>query len=275
MCRLLAWAGVEPVTVADALGESDFAAFTALSDQHADGWGMAWWPGPDDRTAPHAARSTQRAAGDPRYRALAHSAAGQLGFVHLRWATPGLPVVEANTHPFAYGQWAFAHNGAIHPQERLDEILPPGWEAQMRGTTDSERYFLALIARLESGSAVRDAVAAVVDDIFGSFQPTSLNAMLLGPDALYIIAAYDPSRVPTLGASSSAASDAAQLDTVFYDLHHRHRGDSFTVASSGFQQQTDEGWEPLPNMSILRIARGTLETSVDSLTPSASRRAAT
>ena len=46
--------------------------------------------------------------------------------------------------------WAFAHNGAIHPQDRLDEILPAGWRSQMRGTTDSERYFLAIVARMRT-----------------------------------------------------------------------------------------------------------------------------
>jgi hypothetical protein len=39
------------------------------------------------------------------------------------------------------------------------------------------------------------------------------------------------------------------------------------VASSGFAQPAEEGWEPLESMALLRIERGTLRTSVDSLTP--------
>jgi predicted glutamine amidotransferase len=268
MCRLLAWAGQDPVTVAQALGETDLDAFTALARQHADGWGMAWLPAARHDASPRTATSTTCAAEDPRYQSLTHAAAGDLGFVHLRWATPGLPVVEANTHPFTRGQWAFAHNGAIHPQDRLDEILPPGWKSRMRGTTDSERYFLAIAARLEDGASVPEAVAAVVEDIFNRFEPTSLNAMLLGPDALHIIAAHDPSRVPALRASSSSGSDSDELDTVFYDLHHRRRAQSFVVASSGFRQQRDEGWDPLPNMSVLRIERGTLAASLEVLVQS-------
>jgi predicted glutamine amidotransferase len=271
MCRLLAWAGREAVTVADALGERDFEAFTALSRQHADGWGMAWWPGHRDDGGPQVATSTLCAADDARYRAVTHGAAGDLGFVHLRWATPGLPVVDANTHPFAQGSWAFAHNGAIHPQDRLDEILPPGWKARMRGTTDSERYFLAIAARLEDGASVRDAVAVVVEDIFTRLEPTSLNAMLLGPDALHIIAAHDPARVPAVGASSSGGSGSSELDTVFYDLHHRRRADSFVVASSGFRQAGDDDWQPVPNMSLLTIERHTLATSMETLMPSGSQ----
>ena len=55
MCRLLAWAGREPVTVAEALGEPELAGFTELSRQHADGWGMAWWP-----SAARRGRATRR-----------------------------------------------------------------------------------------------------------------------------------------------------------------------------------------------------------------------
>ena len=271
MCRLLAWAGHRPVTVADALGENDFEAFTALSRQHADGWGMAWWPADGSGAEPRTIRSTTCAAVDPLYGSVTHQEAGDLGFVHLRWATPGLPIVEANTHPFVHGQWAFAHNGAIHPQDRLDEILPPGWKARMRGTTDSERYFLAIAARLEDGASMREAVAAVVDDIFDRFEPTSLNAMLLGPDALHIIAAYDPSRVPSVGASSGGGSESDELDIVFYDLHHRRTADSLVVASSGVRRHGDDDWEALPNMSLLRIERGTLATSVETLTRSGSQ----
>ena len=68
--------------------------------------------------------------------------------MHLRWATPGLPVIDVNTHPFRYGDYTFAHNGAIHPQDRLGEMLPAEWERRLAGTTDSERYFLHMMWRL-------------------------------------------------------------------------------------------------------------------------------
>lgn len=266
MCRLMAWAAREACTVADALGPADIGAFTALSRQHADGWGMAWY-GPDGQPGGTRGveRSTTCAADDPRFAAMTHRSRGDAGFVHLRWATPGLPVVIANTHPFVRGPLAFAHNGAIHPQERLDDILPEGWLAQMQGTTDSERYFLAIAARMADGASVVEAAAAMVERIFAGFEPTSLNAMLLAPDAVYVISAHDPSRVPRLGASSGGASTSTELDTVFYDLHFRVRSESVVVASSGFAQRAEDGWESLQNMALLRIERGTLRTSVDSL----------
>ena len=40
------------------------------------------------------------------------------------------------------------------------------------------------------------------------------------------------------------------------------------VASAGCRQQRDEGWDPLPNMSVLRIERGTLAASLEVLVQS-------
>jgi predicted glutamine amidotransferase len=275
MCRLLAFAGRQPVTVVEALGANDLADFRALSRQHRDGWGMAWWP-PEargDLAIPLTERSTLCAADDPRFAELATGVASDAGFVHLRWATHGLTVAPANTHPFVRGRLAFAHNGAINPQERWNAILPDGWEPQMRGTTDSERYFLAIVERLEAGLSVTEAVESVVHRLFTDLLPTSLNAMLLAPDALYVISAYDPDRVPTLNMLSRGRLASEAPDTGFYDLRQRKREHSIVVASSGFSQRGEDGWDRVENMTLLRIERETLATSVSSLTsPAHSRR---
>lgn len=270
MCRLLAWAGRGPLTVAQALGDRELDAFTALSRQHADGWGMAWWDADvtRDHRAPLTERSTTTAADDPRFASLTTTAVGDSGFVHLRWATHGLQIVPANTHPFTHGHFAFAHNGAIHPQARWDEILPPGWSTQMRGATDSERYFLAIVAQLGEGATMHDAVASVVRRLFADLQPTSLNAILLTPDALFVISAHDPTRAPSLGQVSGGTFASTEPDMRFYDLHYRTRPDTIAVTSSGFPQRAEEGWKPLENMKLLRIERGTLASSITSLASS-------
>lgn len=72
---------------------------------------------------------------------------------HLRWAAPGLPVEERNTHAFRCGQTAFAHNGGIYPLGRLSALLPPEWQVRPTGMTDSEHYFLAPMAEVEDGGA--------------------------------------------------------------------------------------------------------------------------
>jgi predicted glutamine amidotransferase len=259
MCRLLGWAGRQPIAVADVLGPAALADFTALSLQHSDGWGMGWWPEPlPANGSPSSERSTTRAADDPHFADLIRSIHADAAFVHLRWANTGMAVQPANTHPFVRGGMAFAHNGAIHPFDRIDEITPAGYESEVRGTTDSERYFMAIAARLDAGDTMRDAVAAVVERIFAEFLPTSLNAMLLAPDALYVVSAHDNSRAPK-------RDDGSGPDPNFYTLSSRVVGDSLVIASSGFAQPQADGWRPLPNMSLLRVERGTHEVSSHTL----------
>jgi predicted glutamine amidotransferase len=107
MCRLLGLVSTAAVTLAGLLGEKDLAEFTELSREHGDGWGMAWAAdgGVSVIKAPDAAVASS---------AFAHEARvhrGDLGMVHLRRATTGLEVKQANTHPFPDGRYAFAHNG--------------------------------------------------------------------------------------------------------------------------------------------------------------------
>jgi predicted glutamine amidotransferase len=267
MCRLLGWVARRPRTAADALGDAELATFTALSRQHADGWGMAWWPpGASSVDPPQVERSTTCAADDDRFAELTTSNPADTGIVHLRWATPGLGVIAANTHPFVHKSMAFAHNGAIHPLDRIGELVPPGWTSQLAGTTDSERYFLSIVARVSEGEMLQQAVGAVVRRIFEGFSPTSLNAMLLTPDALHVISAHDRSQVPMVRASSGGASPSMEPDTTFYELSYRADANSVAVASSGFPQPEAEGWQRLANMTLLRIDRETLVTTTVGLT---------
>src|SRR5579875_1717702 len=193
MCRVLGYCSRDDVSVAELIGEPGLAAFTALSCWHGDGWGMAARAGDGLRVA----KAPRRASDDPEYQRLAALRLGDTGLVHLRWATPGLPVADRNSHPFVRDGFALAHNGAIHPQDALPGMLPPQWEAQLTGTTDSERYFLYILSRLgPRGGDVVAAVADTVQHIRDGFTPNSLNAILLAPDALYAISWHHPERIP-------------------------------------------------------------------------------
>jgi len=155
MCRLLGYCSLRSAPVASLLTEEGLLGFTALSAFHSDGWGMAWY----NTDGPHVRKSTRRAQDEPYYGRLIHRALGDMGLVHLRWATPGLGIGYHNSHPFRYGPYTLAHNGAIHPQDRLGEMLPAEWERRLTGTTDSERYLLHIMWRLERRGG--DVVAAI------------------------------------------------------------------------------------------------------------------
>jgi predicted glutamine amidotransferase len=268
MCRLLGYCSRDAASVAELLGTESFRAFTSLSDLHGDGWGMSWYAG----SRPAAWKSAARASREPEYDKLAWQPLGDLGLVHLRWATPGLAVSDVNTHPFRYGDHTFAHNGAIYPQERLGEMLPPEWERRLAGSTDSERYFLHLMWRLAARDG--DMVAAIADTtaaISQRYTASSLNAILLAPDALYAISFHDRSMVPADLLRELGHGERPEEVAAYFDLAYQVTGDAVLVASSGWPMP---GWTPLPSGHVLVTDRRTLATSVLPITASLPRDAA-
>ena len=118
------------LTVRDVLGAESFAVFAELSRIHADGWGLSYvdgdglWAAPVRHTCAATDPGSSRPAPGSRHRAA---------IVHLRWASPGLPVVPENTHPFARGRTAFAHNGRILPSTGSPACFGAGWSTGWRG----------------------------------------------------------------------------------------------------------------------------------------------
>ena len=259
MCRVLGYCSREPVSVSELLGEPGLAEFTVLSVAHSDGWGMAALDGAQRRIA----KSPAQASEDLEYHRLAKERLGDTGLVHLRWATPGLPVEDRNTHPFTYGDYTLAHNGAIHPQDKLPGLLPPGWEQRLSGTTDSERYFLHIMSGLEAGGDMVAAIAATVAHIRRELTPNCLNAILLAPGALYAISWHDPDRIPYDSLAQRTRRGGPVADPAgYFHLGWRVGEGSVVVASSGWPQ---ENWNFLPNGSVLIVERDTLATTTVSL----------
>jgi predicted glutamine amidotransferase len=256
VCRLLGYCSRADASLADLIGADGLREFSGLCALHGDGWGMAWYEGSE----PVIRKSPLRADSEPEFEKLTHEPVSDIGLVHLRWATPGLSINERNSHPFRYGQHVLAHNGAIHPQDRLPEMLPPSAERELTGTTDSERYFRLIMSRLADHDG--DMVAAIADaaaDIDRRFEATnSLNAILLAPDKLYAVCWYYQSRIP---AAKLRLHGYEREDDIgaYFDLAYLATGDAVVVASSGWQQP---GWTPVPTGHVLIVDRHTLRTEV-------------
>jgi predicted glutamine amidotransferase len=264
MCRLLGYCSLGSAPVANLLTEEGLRGFTALSAFHGDGWGMAWY----NTDGPHVQKSTRRAEDEPDYGRLTHRALGDIGLVHLRWATPGLGIGYHNSHPFRYGPYTLAHNGAVHPQDRLGEMLPAGWERRLTGTTDSERYLLHIMWRLERrGGDVVAAIADTVASIGSRYAVNSLNAILLSPDKMYAISWHDPARIPEAELRRRGLASTPEEIAGYFHLAYRVTADAVVAASSGWPQP---GWTALANQGVLVVDRATLEMSVFSLDSAAS-----
>jgi predicted glutamine amidotransferase len=242
MCRLLGWVTRAPTTLRDLLDDRDLLDFTELSRKHGDGWGVA-------RATESGVKVHKRpdAARDSRSFALwARTHATDLGMAHLRWATMGLSVGIENTHPFTDGQVAFAHNGSVLSPASLDRLVAPHAARLRRGTTDSERYFLAVLSRMAEGATPQEALRDTADEIARTAPFTSLNCLLMTPDELVAMSRYDPD------------GPLEDKDPEYYRLRYRVTDDAVVVSSSGWGRD----WQELANGDLLSVRRGTLASIV-------------
>jgi predicted glutamine amidotransferase len=269
MCRLLAYSSSRAArSLAETLGPADFADFVALSRLHRDGWGMSWVMDTEDvseaavqpaegigdllRAGPlFVARSTLPAFEDERFARLARRPLGSAGFVHLRWATSGLAVDEANTHPFLLDGWSFAHQGSIPTPERVAAMLRPEWSARLGGSTDSERYFLYFLQCLDEEGEVVAALRRAVIEVTEACGPASLNALLLSSEALVVVHGrtdLDSSvedMLEVVGTRDRIPSD--HIDK-YFDLRCRQDSEGVVAVSTGLRSG---GWEVLaPNSAL-------------------------
>lgn len=262
MCRLLGVVSRGERPLPDIVPE-ELPLFTALSERHKDGWGVAWYPsgtgadGGDDPAPllPHLRRGTDTARVSNAYGDTIAEARGEVIVVHLRRASVGLALTPENTHPFVEGPVTFSHNGQFDLSDELRErILARGGRAPL-GTTDSE-LFLSLITAwadelpprdgpLDWALAVQHAAAeltALSLELFGR-PPESLNCLLSMPGTLVAFAQHDPPQAPD--------DQPAEV----YDLRWRADHDRVLVSSTGYPQA---GFATLDQGAALTVHRGTL-----------------
>jgi predicted glutamine amidotransferase len=194
------------------------------------------------------------AADDPGFVELIDTLAARSAIVHLRMGTPGYGRGVGDNHPFTDGTWAMIHNGAVAPSAEVGKLLAPNSARAPQGSTDSERWFLALRDELDRGLSVHEAVAAVVDRVRGvGLHASSWNSMLLGPDALHVISHHDPALLPVdVKLWPDLYPETLVCWPPYFDLRVRRRDGVSVAISSGIVDDTTD-WTLLPNKSVLRL----------------------
>lgn len=242
MCRLAGWVSRVPATLGEVLGADGLAELMALSHQHADGWGLAWWEG---------GRLRRLASPLPAHACPDFAAALQVradaALLHLRWATPGLRVAPENTHPFLAGDWAYGHNGAVRPADGLLALLPPGTREQLAGDTDSERLLHVLLDRV-GAHGLAEGLRRTVADVCAELTPSSLDALLLGRDALTAVCSHAAD-----GEGDAPATEGPPEDRPgYFDLRWRQDDGLVVVASEPLGGRP---WQRLPDGTALVVPR--------------------
>lgn len=229
MCRLLGFWADEPTSLVALIGKAGLEEFSELSHQHEDGWGLSFLD-EDGTIVRH--RSVLPAYQDPDFTALAGKPA-RAAILHFRWASPGMAVNLANTHPFVMRGTAFAHNGEV----ASDVINLAGGSLRegMEGTTDSERLYRSLLGECERAGDVVEGMRSLLNHVRAGFPYSGLNMMLLTSSQLMAVCQYDP------------AAPMLEKDPQYYDLHYNAMEHFGVVASSGWE--TGDVWPRLANGS--------------------------
>lgn len=172
MCRWAAYLG-EPVFLEDivaapshSLIAQSLSALEARTATNGDGFGIAWY---GERPEPGRYRDVLPAWSDCNLRSLCRQIRSGLFLAHVRASTGGATSRD-NCHPFVSGRWSFMHNGQIGGFEtirrRLEANLPDALYDELQGTTDSELFFLLMLAEglaADPRGAAARAVARVVE----------------------------------------------------------------------------------------------------------------
>ena len=142
---------------------------------------------------------------------------------------------------------AFAHNGAVAPNHKLEQFIAPHLQSEIVGMTDSERYFLALLSAVEKAPLI-EAFQTHLCTMHEHLQSSSLNCLLLTPDALYAVCDYD------------ASAPLAQVEPDYFHIQYQVGSDGVVVASTGLNPVS--GWETLRSGQMLVVERDTLKITI-------------
>lgn len=150
MCRFTLYLGedlrlsallTEPV---NSIVNQSYDAEEMSIPMNGDGFGVAWYA-PARRARPAAYRALTPAWSNRNLADLAEVIESPCVLAHVRAASPGLPVAEANCHPFVAGELAFMHNGGLAGfpaiRKQMIEAMSDEAFATVLGTTDSEHLF--------------------------------------------------------------------------------------------------------------------------------------
>lgn len=259
MCRLLAAVSTQPAPLAKTLAPL-LPGFTALSEFHQDGWGVAGFVGEGAGEHLEVRKEPTRAREDASYDQAVETVTTDAGMVHIRWATAtDLGNVCGNTHPFVHGEWAFAHNGSAEPRSAILELVDEDLRGDLEGDTDSELIFRAILSRLRTTDPAA-AILEVARELRARTVISGLNFLLLGPDALYVLADHDPQSPPSLRHGPD-----------YFPLRYHVEPDLAVVSSTGYEQVRSD-WLEVPQQHVLRVARHSL--ALELIAPDGSHKAA-
>ena len=244
MCRLLGFISPTPTTAADLIGVDECRQWQSMGTVHDDGWGTAWIDTRAEAVARF--RAPTEGADDPRLARALDAEAVDGRICHLRMATTGLGDLEENTHPFLADGVAMAHNGSVHPIERLREFVSVAEIDEVGGTTDSAIIFALVLRRLRQGESLLNAVTGTVRMLRSDFDHPGINLLFLTLTEMIVVHATAGTQVPYL----QGPLPPDHHDHYYRMSWRRFPDKAMIVSSSGLDHK---GWNLIEQNTIMRL----------------------
>ena len=138
MCRLLGMVANQSVDLEFSLGR-----FKDFARDNRDGWGVGWYENNTPRIFKQGISALNR---ESELLRVSQSVRSRIFIAHVREGTGAMPA-ERNSHPFAYKNWLFAHNGSVDRAFLLPRLREE-YRRAIQGETDSEVYFYWLLQNI-------------------------------------------------------------------------------------------------------------------------------
>ena len=176
---------------------------------------------------------------------------------HVRYASTGAHTM-VNTHPFEQGGRLFAHNGAFHGLDRIDQRLEGlGVAGLVRGQTDSERLFALITAESRRADGdVGEAITRAVGWVAAELPVLALNIIVTTATDLWALRypATHPLYILERDPSDEPAP-AAPLDARSHRI--RSRSTELSVSRSVLfatePMNHNPGWRPMAPGELVHV----------------------
>jgi predicted glutamine amidotransferase len=158
MCAILGWSGKLPKGLISRL-------LVKMETRGRDGVGLAFRINGMNKSWRQAVPAIEFTTDKENQVILGDARRSLRGLAHTRRASPGMPINDQNSHPFAYWRYFFAHNGKIQNWQEIRTVLLEHFEREL--------------ARLTAENKVEEAKTA--EYCVNYCKRITTDSMVLGP----------------------------------------------------------------------------------------------
>jgi glutamine amidotransferase len=223
------------------------------SRQEPDGTGLGWF---EQDGAPRVDKAPIPAFEYEQFGREARDVASNCFVAHVRFASTGDLRLE-NTHPFEQRARLFAHNGAFHGLDQLDEQLGD-YRSLVKGQTDSERFFALVTKEIDArGGDVGEGLATAARWVARELPLFALNVILASNNELWALRYPEAHDLFMLERAAGGPSGVRHLDhssrTNRIHVRSGDLADEPAVVFATERMDEDAGWRNLASGELVHV----------------------